>query len=876
MKHFFNFMFIVFLILCVAGAWGQTPDINNTTWGGWTDRGSSVATGVYAKGGKANDYEIYTAVFFYNSSNPVPGTSSGFANGNKVLGIGIKFNNTPTGYPVIKLDPNNNSYAPSADGITNGRSSFSSNGDLGDAVVQFGAGSGSPSEITIRSANPYNSSNDYYLPNGGNWGGGSQPGFRGINPAVGVWKTFFDLDQITTEFGAGGTRNSSGPYLTAFAGTITFAIGGLGGTEAVVQGLNLLPPVHNVTQNTYFFAIQPAIDAANNGDVIDVAAGTYNENLAIAKRLTLNGSGTTTTIVTSAAANTPVISVTTGGVSATDRLIISNLKVTGATGGENPGAGILVQSGSASGYYTFSSVLSTGNQGSGIAFNSTASVTDVLITNSSLSNNGIGLRIATAVPSFDGLAVTDCQMNNNASSAFTYNPSGVLSNVGTNFSFTNTTFANNSQAGISNQHDLSFYGFHGNATLTNVSVTCSNGQSTTHKAYGIVFTNASTYAPAGTITLNGVTCTGVVGKGALSFQLYSDLSGVSMNNVDVSGCTAPWGQVIIDHQGPTGPINLGNTTLKSIVLWKNGNVNATATNFKHISTGTLLSRSVSADCYQIEDQVVHKIDLSTLGFVRVKTGEVFVTPNSFASPYTTAPSIQRGVDAASTGDIVNVATGTYVEGTQVIINKNVSVVGADKLTTIITPSANTGNSGDARGWFLVNAGFTFNLSNVTLDGSGHLVYMGILNKGNGTIDNCRFTNIKYNESGPDYAGIGMSVRETPNMNVNVTNCEFSGMGRIGVHYRGPGTTGTISGSTFTGKGAGNWLDYGIEAGGAPLPEGGAHLIISNNTVTNCQGVASVDGSTSAGILVTTYFGPGTQATITGCTLSDNTDGIAVG
>ena len=41
---------------------------------------------------------------------------------------------------------------------------------------------------------------------------------------------------------------------------------------------------------------------------------------------------------------------------------------------------------------------------------------------------------------------------------------------------------------------------------------------------------------------------------------------------------------------------------------------------------------------------VHAIDVGTVGFVRVKAGNVFVTPNSF-TPATLTPNIQRGVNA---------------------------------------------------------------------------------------------------------------------------------------------------------------------------------------------------------------------------------------
>lgn len=58
-----------------------------------------------------------------------------------------------------------------------------------------------------------------------------------------------------------------------------------------------LPPVHNLNKNTYYYIIQNAVDDANDGHIIMVAAGTYEEQLIVDKSITLQGEDRETTII---------------------------------------------------------------------------------------------------------------------------------------------------------------------------------------------------------------------------------------------------------------------------------------------------------------------------------------------------------------------------------------------------------------------------------------------------------------------------------------------------------------------------------------------------------------------------------------------------
>ena len=83
--------------------------------------------------------------------------------------------------------------------------------------------------------------------------------------------------------------------------------------------------------------------------------------------------------------------------------------------------------------------------------------------------------------------------------------------------------------------------------------------------------------------------------------------------------------------------------------------------------------------------------------------------------------------------------------------------------------------------------------------------------------------------------------------------------------------GDVTAATLTPvRASGNWLDYAVEVGA------GASARITGNTISGDTGVATVDGSTSAGIIVSTYYGPRTEATIENNSITGNTEAVAVG
>ena len=91
-------------------------------------------------------------------------------------------------------------------------------------------------------------------------------------------------------------------------------------TDAACTALSVLP-VHNSTTDTYYITIQEAIDAASVGDTINVAAGTYDEDVTVSKSLSLIGEGASSTTVRG------II----GGSTTTVQITASNVTIAGFT-----------------------------------------------------------------------------------------------------------------------------------------------------------------------------------------------------------------------------------------------------------------------------------------------------------------------------------------------------------------------------------------------------------------------------------------------------------------------------------------------------------------------------------------------------------------
>jgi len=198
-------------------------------------------------------------------------------------------------------------------------------------------------------------------------------------------------------------------------------------------------PVHNITQVTDHPTIQAAIDAASAGDVIEVDAGTYQEDVNINKSLTVEGAGPAST----------TIEGIIGGDIATVRVAANNVTIAGftitrqgnnITDWNNPGlnsAGIALQ-GAYTGMLVRDNIL-TGNR-TAIDINNSSGHT---IRNNKITFNRTGLLMRNQT---DNLTVVENEITDNWTMGILFLDASSGSNSPVQTAL-NSTFSNNNISG---------------------------------------------------------------------------------------------------------------------------------------------------------------------------------------------------------------------------------------------------------------------------------------------------------------------------------------------------------------------------------------------------------------------------------------------
>lgn len=630
---------------------------------------------------------------------------------------------------------------------------------------------------------------------------------------------------------------------------------------------------HYVTTNSFVAgintdpSIQRGIGVSTAGDTLFVDAGTYTGNVTITKDIDIVGDAGGGTTVTASTGNVFLLNGAGFGT-ADDEVTIANVNLDGGAGAANTG------------------VFIDGNADLGLF---------------SLSNADVeGFRLYGFF--VDPLATQTYPGDSG--------PSPSQSALVQQVNLSDLDFTGNGLGGGGGTADIQFFGFNNNANLTNITTfgtrtgngTADGGRGAI-QFRGIGGSDGTDVTSIGTVSFDNVDVSGKYRNQMIGIQRYSNVDDLSFSDVALGGSgsdlVGTFGAALrFDGVGDLASmglvtetvVDLGNTNFRGLdnygdtfdIEFAPDNTFAwlRADGTNTVWSGVGASSLTLSESFDVEDRILHFVDKlhpthggpngPYKGFVDIQANQAFVTDQvDIPLGVQGDGSIQRGIDIVNAGGTVNVSAGTFAEGSPIIVDKEVDVVGQGKGVTILNPGFDTGSSGDARAWWLVESTGDLDISQMTFDGAGSLVYQAFRHKGIGSFDNVEFTEIKFNESGPNYQGVAVAAFGGAGA-VDVTNSMFSEIGRIGVLYFGAGTTGTFEGNTYVGKGAGDWLDYALDI------SAGAVVDVIGNDISGNQGVASVDGSTSAGILVSTFLAGGTEANLSVNEIHGNSAGVIVG
>ncbi|MCZ8251383.1 MAG: filamentous hemagglutinin N-terminal domain-containing protein [Hylemonella sp.] len=380
-------------------------------------------------------------------------------------------------------------------------------------------------------------------------------------------------------------------------------------------------------------SIAAAIARADSGATVHLGAGAYSENLVISRALTLEGEGQGVTRLRSAVAG--------GGDAVTvnnaSNVTLSNLAIE---------------------QYAY-----------GLRLNGVAH--DVTVERVAFQDNIYGVRNGTATRA-DNFRLLNSSISGGQIGVQTYNGYTLVNGVPeATGSFANALFENVTIDGPT------FKGLYletaNNLTLRNVTVSNAGNYgapstSSQHQKYGAAIDINLKYDAYDSLSFDNVT---VLNSGASSGDASRAAVVIKTRGVagDASYAAAPASLQSVNING--GRIEGSSGTglrVETLSDGAGGQPTVTISGTQFASNGQDLvvdntrvdARGAvfvgAADGFAIEDRVTHALDGAGRGLVRWEDGKVYVTQAS--------GSVQRGLDAADTGDTVAVADGSYAEQVQ--------------------------------------------------------------------------------------------------------------------------------------------------------------------------------------------------------------------
>ena len=298
-------------------------------------------------------------------------------------------------------------------------------------------------------------------------------------------------------------------------------------------------------------------------------------------------------------------------------------------------------------------------------------------------------------------------------------------------------------------------------------------------------------------------------------------------------------------------------------------------------------------------------DPGQLGGLRYASTAAFFAADTGANPNATYAfsDLRQAIDASEINagpDTIRIAreptpisldnsavTTTISEGAinSITITQPLSLIGAGVGETVVMPTANTlfdDGTGPADDnltavFRVTNAGGTgaaLTVSNLTFDGVGRRLGLGfsIEDGATGVFDTAGVRNVIFTPTG---VSEGIAIGALLANSLTVTNSTVSGYGRVGIQF--DSTNGSVAGSTVTGRGAGTFINNGIEIlGNSTVTVTGS--TISSNLAFVADPSSPVDDF-STGVLV--YADPTdlslvATGTLIGNTITSNANGIALG